>query len=81
MAGRKISSGTHSFPSSGRLCLNLVLRRKKPVQTLGWGWGIVMELLRLLREITLWSHFYRGSENTCLDRARAGRCGRRLRRA
>jgi hypothetical protein len=60
---------------------NLVSRRKKLVQTLGWGWAIVMELFRLLREITLWSHFYRGIENTCLDRAHEGRCGRRMRPA
>jgi hypothetical protein len=57
------------------------LPKKKSVQTSGWGWAIVMELFRLLREITLWSHFYRGSENTCLDRAHEGQCGHRLRRA
>jgi hypothetical protein len=55
-------------------------RQKNSVQTLGWGWAIATELFRLLRKITLWSHS-RGIENTCLDRAHEGRCGRLLRRA
>src|SRR5688572_24251622 len=59
-----VDSGSKSFirltPGSCRL--KLVFRgKKKSVQTPGWGWAIVMELFRLLREITLWSHFSRGS--------------------
>jgi hypothetical protein len=60
---------------------NLASGKKKSVQTGPQGWAIVIEVFRLLREITLWSHFARGSENTCLDRAHVGRCGRRSRRA
>jgi hypothetical protein len=39
MAGRKITSGSHSFPSSGRLWLNLVFGRKKIRPNLGLELG------------------------------------------
>jgi hypothetical protein len=69
---------TDSWAAPG---LNLAFRRKKTVQTRRQGWAIVIAVFRLLREITLWSHFSRGIENTCLDRAHDGPCGRLWRRA
>ena len=78
--GANVMESVARFSAGSRFTfwLKLVFRRKKRSKTSGGGWGIVIELFRLLREITLWSHFYRGIENTCLDRARDGRCGRLL---